>query len=116
MTITPRGQTLGVTYYGPMKDKYSSTAEEYKARIDSAMGGRAAEEVMLGKEKVTTGCGQDMIYATGLAEYLVKQMSEGESSTFRHFNSDLHDVSDETKASVDREVCMDGMIEVSRRK
>lgn len=56
VTIMPRGQALGITFHLPEIDKYSKTVEEYQATIDVCMGGKVAEELIFGAQKVTSGC------------------------------------------------------------
>ncbi len=56
VTIMPRGQALGLTMHLPEIDKYSASMEEYTAHIDVCLGGKAAEELIYGPDKVTSGC------------------------------------------------------------
>lgn len=51
VTVVPRGNALGITLMLPEMDKHSHTLSEYKARIDVAMGGRVAEELIYGRDK-----------------------------------------------------------------
>ncbi|XP_953153.1 metallopeptidase, putative [Theileria annulata] len=69
-TILPRGNTLGVTWKIP-EEKKDTRMNELKAEIDVLMGGMAAEEVIYGKENVTTGCQSDLKRATEIAKTLV---------------------------------------------
>src|SRR6266567_3967262 len=55
VTIIPRGRALGLTMYLPERDKYSNSKMELEARLVSAFGGRVAEELIFGAQKVTTG-------------------------------------------------------------
>lgn len=55
VTIMPRGRTLGVTHLLPEMDKYSRSFREYKASLDVSMGGKIAEQLAYGPEKVTSG-------------------------------------------------------------
>lgn len=65
VTILPKGPSLGHTAYVPQTDKYSYTAAEYMANIRVALGGKMAEELIYGTDKVTSGvssvCGGPMI-------------------------------------------------------
>ncbi|CAL7962499.1 ATP-dependent zinc metalloprotease FtsH [Alphaproteobacteria bacterium] len=72
-TIIPRGRALGVTMPLPEDDRYSFTHEELKAKIAVYMGGRVAEELVFGLEKVTTGASNDIKVATQLARKMVTQ-------------------------------------------
>lgn len=69
ITIIPRGSALGLTHYLPEKEKYLRTKEEMVSNIDSAMGGRIAEEIVF--NKMTTGAYSDFRAATELARKMV---------------------------------------------
>ena len=70
-TIIPRGRALGVVWTLPERDKYSHTREYLLANISKAMGGRVAEEIIFGHEKVTSGASSDIQMATKLAKDMV---------------------------------------------
>lgn len=72
ITILPRGHALGVTMFLPEKDRYSETRKQILAAIDVSMGGRAAEEIFFGKDKMTEGCSDDLRKSTEIAYYHVK--------------------------------------------
>jgi len=72
-TIIPRGRALGMVQYLPERDRYSMTLQQMNARIAMAMGGRVAEELKFGKEKVTSGAQQDIEHATKIARAMVTQ-------------------------------------------
>ena len=69
VTIIPRGMALGVTMQLPIDDKHTYTKEFLEAQLSVLMGGRAAEEIFLGK--VTTGAGNDIERATDIARHMV---------------------------------------------
>jgi cell division protease FtsH len=69
VTIVPRGQTLGVTQSTPLDDRYNYSKEELQARIQMALGGRAAEAVALGT--ITTGAEHDLQMVTSIARQMV---------------------------------------------
>src|SRR5687767_887620 len=71
VTIVPRGRALGVTFFLPEADILGRTKEELEAMICSAMGGRIAEELFIGR--VTTGASNDIEKATELARAMVCQ-------------------------------------------
>ena len=71
VTIVPRGRALGVTFFLPEADVLGRTKEELEAMICSAMGGRIAEELFIGR--VTTGASNDIEKATELARAMVCQ-------------------------------------------
>ena len=70
-TIIPRGRALGVVWTLPERDKYSYTREYIEANISKAMGGRVAEEMIFGHDKVTSGASSDIEMATKLAKDMV---------------------------------------------
>ena len=70
-TIIPRGRALGVVWTLPERDKYSHSREYIEANISKAMGGRIAEELIFGHEKVTSGAASDIQMATKLAKDMV---------------------------------------------
>ncbi len=70
-TIIPRGRALGLVQYLPERDRYSFSLEQMKARLASAMGGRVAEEIKFGLDKVTSGASSDIEYVTRLARAMV---------------------------------------------
>ncbi|MCC7260403.1 MAG: ATP-dependent zinc metalloprotease FtsH [Alphaproteobacteria bacterium] len=72
-TIIPRGRALGMVMRLPEQDKYSVTREKLKSDLAVAMGGRVAEEMIFGYEKVTSGASSDIQYATRMARAMVMQ-------------------------------------------
>ena len=60
VTIIPRGPSLGHTAYIPEKERYHVTKSQLLAMMDVAMGGRAAEELIFGIEKITSGASSDL--------------------------------------------------------
>ncbi|KAJ2855076.1 hypothetical protein J3B02_002352 [Coemansia erecta] len=78
VTVMPRGHALGVTVQLPEIDRDSVNKSEYLAEIDVCMGGRAAEEIVLGSEKVTSGCSSDLERATKVATAMVTQFGMNE--------------------------------------
>jgi cell division protease FtsH len=73
VTIIPRGRALGVTMFLPEGDRYSMTKEEIHSKLCSTYGGRVAEELVFGADKVTNGAASDIEYATRLARMAVTQ-------------------------------------------
>lgn len=71
VTIIPRGRALGVTMFLPESDRYNYTREYLESKIASLFGGRLAEEIIFGDEKVTTGASNDIQKATEIARNMV---------------------------------------------
>jgi cell division protease FtsH len=69
VTIVPRGQTLGVTQYTPLDDRYNYSKEYLEAQLVTALGGRAAEQVAIGR--ITTGAENDLQRVTAIAHQMV---------------------------------------------
>ncbi|HEX4895369.1 MAG TPA: ATP-dependent zinc metalloprotease FtsH [Solimonas sp.] len=71
VTIIPRGRALGVTMFLPEEDRYSYTKQRLNSQICSLFGGRIAEEIIFGLDKVTTGASNDIERATDIARNMV---------------------------------------------
>jgi len=69
----PRGRALGVAFTLPEDDRVSVTREQIEARLVMAYGGRVAEEIIFGRDRVTTGAASDIHQATGIARRYVMQ-------------------------------------------
>jgi cell division protease FtsH len=73
VTIVPRGRALGIAFVLPEDDRVSITRLQLEANLVRMYGGRAAEELVFGRERVTTGAASDIQAATGLARRYVTQ-------------------------------------------
>jgi len=116
VTIIPRGRALGVTMFLPEEDKYSASKQSLESQISTLFGGRIAEEMILGKEGVTTGASNDIERATSIARNMVTKWGlseklgplsyseeEGEVFLGRSVTQTKH-VSDDTAHEIDDEV------------
>ncbi len=72
-TIIPRGRALGMVMRLPERDQYSMARDQLEAHLTVAMGGRVAEELIFGSEKVTTGASNDIKQATDMARRMVTE-------------------------------------------
>jgi cell division protease FtsH len=72
VSIIPRGRALGVTMFLPEKDSYSISRRKLNSQVSSLFGGRIAEELIYGKDSVTTGASNDIERATEIAHKMVK--------------------------------------------
>jgi cell division protease FtsH len=116
VTIIPRGRALGVTMFLPERDKYSQSKIEIKAMLASLFGGRIAEELIFGPDKVTTGAADDIRRATGLARRMVTEFgfseklgplryAENEEEVFLgHSVTQRKNVSEATAKVIDEEI------------
>ncbi|CAA9306397.1 MAG: Cell division protein FtsH [uncultured Gemmatimonadetes bacterium] len=73
LTIVPRGRALGLAFTLPEDDRVSVTRQELEAQLAMCYGGRIAEELVFGRERVTTGASSDIQRATGVARRYVTQ-------------------------------------------
>jgi len=71
VTLIPRGQARGLTWFAPSEEQMLISRAQILARIQGALGGRAAEEVVFGDAEVTTGAGNDLQQVTGMARQMV---------------------------------------------
>ena len=116
VTIIPRGRALGVTMWLPERDKLAHTFNELNAQLSSLFGGRIAEEIIYGKDNITTGAGNDIQQATNLARRMVKEFgfsdklgplryeSNQEEVFLGHSVSQQTNISDETAKLIDMEI------------
>ncbi|MDH5652219.1 MAG: ATP-dependent zinc metalloprotease FtsH [Gammaproteobacteria bacterium] len=116
VTIIPRGRALGVTMFLPEEDRYSYSKERLESSISSLFGGRLAEELIFGREQVTTGASNDIHRVTELARSMVTKWglserlgpmtySEEEGEVFLGHSVTQHkNVSDETSHIIDEEI------------
>lgn len=71
VTLIPRGQAQGLTWFTPSEEQMLISRAQILARITGALGGRAAEDVIFGDAEVTTGAGNDLQQVTGMARQMV---------------------------------------------
>ena len=116
VSIIPRGRALGVTMYLPEQDRVSMSRQHLESMISSLYGGRLAEELIYGKEKVSTGASNDIERATDIARKMVTQWGfsdklgpllyaedEGEVFLGRSVTKTKH-VSEDTAKLIDDEI------------
>lgn len=105
VTIMPRGMSGGHTSFLPEKEKYNQTREQMIARLDVAMGGRVAEEMLSGMNGVTDGPSHDLHDATQLATAMVRNFGMSERVGLRSFSSaDLETAGTDTLEAIDQEI------------
>lgn len=71
VTIIPRGKALGVTFFLPEEDEFSINKEKLESKISTLYGGRLAEEIIYGKNQVSTGAYNDIKMATNIAKNMI---------------------------------------------
>ena len=115
-TIVPRGRALGVVMRLPENDRLSMSRAKLEADLSVAMGGRVAEEIIFGDDKVTTGASSDISQATNIARKMVTEWGlsdklgtiryaqDQEEVFLGHSVSQTKNMSDETASIVDAEI------------
>ena len=115
-TIIPRGRALGMVMRLPERDSYSYHRDKMYANLAVAMGGRVAEEVVFGYDKVSSGASSDIQYATGLARDMVTrwgmsdelgplQYADADEEVFLGYSMNRQkQMSNETAQAIDKEI------------
>jgi len=125
VTIIPRGGTGGVTWFLPPEDRNYTSVIEFKDILARALGGRIAEKIIYGSDRVTTGAGSDLRKATEIARDMVIEQGMGSKLRDQVFHEDnggmvfdkiTHErpYSDDTAREIDTEVA-ELIKEASRR-
>jgi len=116
VSIIPRGRALGITMFLPEEDRYSMTKESIESQISSLFGGRIAEELIFGHDRVTTGASNDIERATQIARNMVTKWGlsdklgplsygEDENEVFLGRSVTQHkNMSDDTQHAIDEEI------------
>ncbi|MGD2070235.1 MAG: ATP-dependent zinc metalloprotease FtsH [Gemmatimonadota bacterium] len=116
VTIVPRGRALGITASLPEEDRHSHTQDWLEGQLTMLFGGRVAEEMRFGRDKVTTGAGNDIERATQMARRMVTRfgmsdviglMAVGDSDHEVFLGREItqqRDISEHTAQQVDQEV------------
>ena len=116
VTIVPRGSALGLTASLPQEDRHSYTKEWLEGQLGMLFGGRVAEEMIFGPEKITTGAGNDIERATAMARQMVTRfgmsdviglMAIGQADQEVFLGRELvqrREISEHTAQQVDQEI------------
>ena len=90
VTIIPRGRALGVTMFLPEEDKYMQSKQYLHSRIAALFGGRIAEEIINGKDGITTGASNDIEVATGIATNMVTKWGLSDLGPLKYGEDDTN--------------------------
>ncbi len=116
VTIIPRGRALGVTMFLPEEDRLSMSKEHLESKLSSLFGGRIAEEMIFGVDKVTTGASNDIEVATQIARNMVSKWGlsdvlgplaysdENDEVFLGHSVTRHKSISEKTAGDIDREI------------
>ncbi len=125
VTIIPRGGTGGVTWFLPPEDKQYTSVVEFKDVLARALGGRVAEKIIYGPDRVTTGAGSDLRKATEIARDMIIEQGMGTALRDQVFHEDnggmmfdrmVHErpYSEDTAKEIDEEV--EGLIKEAAQR
>jgi cell division protease FtsH len=114
VTLIPRGQAKGLTWFTPDEESGLVTRNQLLARIAGLLGGRAAEEMIFGEDEVTTGAGNDIEKVTYLARQMVTRFGmselgllalEQDNNSYAGYDGNAQgEYSDEVAAKIDMQV------------
>ncbi len=113
VSIMPRGGALGITMFLPEQDTHSASKDKLESQIASLFGGRVAEELIYGKNKITTGASNDIERATQFARDMVTKwgLSErlgpldyGDKNQQPYFGGQSSSMSEKTAQQIDEEI------------
>ncbi len=115
VTLIPRGQAKGLTWFSPDEDQMLVSKSQLKARIMGALGGRAAEDVVFGEGEITTGAGGDIQQVASMARQMVTRFGMSDLGLVSLENSSQEvfigrdlmtrsDISEEISKKVDEQV------------
>ncbi|WP_295619604.1 ATP-dependent zinc metalloprotease FtsH [Chamaesiphon sp. GL140_3_metabinner_50] len=103
VTVLPRGQAIGLTWSMPNEEHGLETRAKLMAMITVKLGGRAAEEIVFGKDEVDSGASSDIQSLTQIARWMVAQMGMSELGLVA-MDTDRQEYSETIAAQIDREV------------
>ncbi|HEV8125804.1 MAG TPA: AAA family ATPase [Gemmatimonadales bacterium] len=104
VTIQPRGQAMGVAFFQPDHENHIASRDYLEGQILKGLGGRAAEEVVFGASKVTSGAASDLQHTTRIAKHMIYRLGMGETAGLIAYDPDSGPVSAETHARMDADV------------
>ena len=103
-TIVPRGHALGMVMQLPDKDELNLTRKQLLAMLDVTMGGRVAEELIFGKDEITTGASSDLQQATRLAREMITKYGFSQTIGLASQEYNQGGLSSETRQKIEEEV------------
>jgi len=104
VTIQPRGRAMGVAFFQPDHESHLSSREYLEGQIRKGLGGRAAEEVVYGVDRITSGASSDLQHTTRIAKQMVYRLGMGATTGLIVFDPDSGPVSSETHIRMDQDV------------
>jgi cell division protease FtsH len=104
VTIQPRGGAMGVAFFQPDHEAHLHSRAYLEGQIRKALGGRAAEELIFGAAKITSGAASDLQHATRIAKEMVYRLGMGQSTGLMTYDPESGPMSGELHARMDGDV------------
>jgi cell division protease FtsH len=104
VTIQPRGGAMGVAFFQPDQETHISSRSYLEGQILKGLGGRAAEEICYGSERITSGAASDLQHTTRVAKQMVYRLGMGATTGLMIYDPDSGPVSAETHGRMDQDV------------
>jgi cell division protease FtsH len=104
VTIQPRGGAMGVAFFQPDHETHISSRSYLEGQILKGLGGRAAEEICFGADRITTGAASDLQHTTRVAKQMVYRLGMGMTTGLMVYDPDSGPVSAETHGRMDQDV------------
>ncbi|HEX2092294.1 MAG TPA: AAA family ATPase, partial [Longimicrobiaceae bacterium] len=104
VTIQPRGQAMGVAFFSPDSDRHLYRRRYLEGQIVKGLAGRAAEELVFGRDAITNGAQHDLVQVNGIARKMVYQLGMGDETGLLIHEGQPGALSGEAQARMDREV------------
>ncbi len=104
VTIQPRGGAMGVAFFQPDQDTHISSRSYLEGQILKGLGGRAAEEICYGAEKITSGAASDLQHTTRVAKQMVYRLGMGTTTGLMVYDPESGPLSADTHGRMDQDV------------
>lgn len=104
VTIQPRGRAMGVAYFSPDDDRHLHSRRYLEGQIIKGLAGRAAEEVVFGPDRITSGAESDLVHVNRIARRMIYRLGMGEQTGLLVAEDEPGSLGPETMAAMDAEV------------
>jgi cell division protease FtsH len=104
VTIQPRGRAMGVAFFQPDHENHIASREYLEGQILKGLGGRAAEAVTFGADKITSGAASDLQHTTRVAKQMVYRLGMGTTTGLITYDPESGPVSSDTHGRMDEDV------------
>jgi len=104
VTIQPRGQAMGVAYFAPEDDRHLHSKRYLSGQIIKGFGGRVAEEIVFGEDRVTGGAESDLVQVNRIARRMVYRLGMGSETGFLVYDEHAGGLSGDAQSRMDAQV------------